>query len=78
LLQLFSRETILAAFRHFWNIELCVIFPWFLPVSGLTTEGVSPRSRCDMFEIAFYMLGFYGELMKMVKLSPNTKKKIGQ
>jgi hypothetical protein len=41
-LQLFSLKTILAALGHLWKIALFVVFPRFLLVSGLMTEGVSP------------------------------------
>jgi hypothetical protein len=48
----------LSVFTAQWGLELFMMLPWFLLISGLTTSAFSTKWRCHMFEIAFDLLGF--------------------
>jgi hypothetical protein len=63
-LHFFWRETIMFVFDARWGIKLFGLLPWFLLISGLTGLDVSSKTRCDRFEIAFWIGYFNKKLLQ--------------
>jgi hypothetical protein len=51
-------------------------FPWFLLVAGLTSCNFSTKSRCDIFETAFWLLYFCRIILARYPHPPDTTERI--
>jgi hypothetical protein len=75
-LGLFLQASLHQNFNDYMSQAFLAFFPWFLLVAGLTNCKFSTKTRCGIFETAFWLLCFYRIILARYPHPPDTTERI--
>jgi predicted transposase YbfD/YdcC len=73
--ELFSQASVHTIFQNCLQQASFAFFPWFLMISGLTGGSFFTKTRCHMFETAFWLLFFYQMILERYVRPADTTEK---